>query len=381
MIKFNDFIKNYTIFFVVFTSIFFVPIFSDDIYYNFRFNSFFILNKYVFNILLVISLTFSFFIIKRFFIEFYILLFGSYFISWNLFLLLTNKIVTYNYFGLFIMLFSLILNLNINDCIKIFKIVFYILLFYSLSSLLFSLFGFSFFPIVNIRFNELSENSNEIRFVNSLLYGQSNAAGSAIYLMLNFLLLTKDKFKNINFIFYLLVLFILLITTASITGLILFLILFILNLIFFTKYLNFSKILILFISFFLFFYIFLNRNSLIYNIDSLLLKFDRISYFFNLIFSNPSYILFGYNINFSRYYDQFYTESSFLDFWLNFGFFGTILFIVILIHFISNFLKKKNYFGFFTILLFFILIFIQNSSMMPFNIIFLFLIGRISYQK
>ena len=69
--------------------------------------------------------------------------------------------------------------------------------------------------------------------------------------------------------------------------------------------------------------------------------------------------------------EHFYTESSLLDFWLNFGLTGILILLAIFSFGISKSISNKRYYGVITIFFMSVMIISQNSSLLPPNIVIL----------
>lgn len=312
-------------------------------------------------------------------LEFSFLITGLFCILYNLILTALGSPTNFNYVGFFFL-----------TCLAIFdtdeeilaKAVAFALIFLSLGTLLTiadSFFGFKMSPIIVSRYAVLTENSDELRLAVSSLLGQKNAAGSALaFALLCILLRLKNKGGKLFLAAYIVGFLALIFTTAfgpiavSISSLIL-------HLTSANKKVKLS--LLLFILFFTLYYTFDISSFIEYKGGSGSIKYERFIAFFTTAFSSPSILILGENVERIIGDEGFYTESSFLDFWLNFGLSGALSLLVIIALGLLRYLKMKEIFTSCIIILIFILILTQNSSLMPANIVILLVIYAMLFSK
>lgn len=358
--------------YVVLTLVFFNVIYDNDIFYNVSSSIRYVLNISIYHIVLFITIIRSFLYYLQKKAISYVFIFGCLFITWNLFLELNNSLVDYGYFGFILLTYGAVSNIDKNAIRRIIWTSYFIFfIFFILNILNYFIPSFK-SPISLIRSEELLSISGEFRLINPNLFAQSNAAGSFFAMMLIFLFLKRYLFSKIEYILLFSVSLLFIISSASFTSMIISL-----AIIFYgcVKYLTNSIariFLILCVTSCLFFlvdYTFLNNTSLFIKSKVFL---DYIS----LIMSNPNYLIFGYNLFSPRVSEPIYTESSFLDFYANFGLVG--IFFILQTFFRIFWFNYRYYLYdyFFSVIFLFTIILVQNSSLLPGNILLILLISK-----
>lgn len=367
--KINRYFEYITQLYIFYGISLFVPATSDGEYFTFLFGVENVVNPISWNILLVLAVVISILtVIKRVLLkhELLFMITGLFLISWNQILAVGDSAMNYGYSGFLLLTYPAISNLSLvrlrNSIIfsVLFLLVGIILTYFAINT------GISLFPIKESRYFLLAEQFGLFNFINSSLYGQSNAAGAALTFCYIYLLILISNKRNFYLIILSFFLFLGILSTASVGSLLVSLAATSFLIIRFSgKYKPFLFFIIIIILAYAIHYFIEVSDS----IGSGLIKWNRILAFFDFVFSNLNVFLIGYNYNIGQGAEQFYVESSFLDFWLNFGFLGISLLSLIFLNGIFVTLKSKDYFGGAMIALLFILILSQNSSLMPSNII------------
>lgn len=364
--------NNIIYLYVVLTLVFFNVIFDNGIFYNVSPSIHYVLNISLYHSVLLITILGSFLYNLRGKVISYYFIWGCFFLLWNFFLELNNSLVDYGYFGFVLLTYGAFPILDKNLIRRIIWTSYFIFsIFFILNILNYFIPSFK-SPISLIRSEELLSISGEFRLINPNLFAQSNAAGSFFAMLLIFLFLKRYLFSKIEYILLLSGSLLFIISSASFTSIIISLLIIFYSCV---KYLTNSMariFLILCVTSFLIFgvdYTFLNNTSLF-------IKSNVFYDYINLILSNPNYLILGYNLFFPRGSEPIYTESSFLDFYANFGL-GGIFFILQSFFCIVWYNYRYNLYDyFFGVIFLFTIILVQNSSLLPGNILLILLISK-----
>lgn len=366
-------IYNYIIYvYVVLTLVFFNVIFDNEVFYNVSPSIRYVLNIYIYHIFLFITIlgSFLYYIKEKFFSHYFI--WGCFLVIWNFFLLINNSLIDYGYFGFILLTYGAVFTINKNLIRRIIWTSYLFFFNYFILNILNYFIPSLKSPISLIRSEELLSISGEFRLINPNLFAQSNAAGSFFAMLLIFLFLKRYLFSKNEYILLLGVSLLFIISSASFTSIIISLLIILYSCV---KYLtNFIAriFLILCLTSYL---IFLVDYSFIDN-TSFFTKSNVFLEYIELILKNPNYLIFGYNLFFPRGSEPTYTESSFLDFYANFGL-GGIIFIIQSFFCIVWFNYRHNHYDyFFSVILLFTIILVQNSSLLPGNILLILLISK-----
>lgn len=358
------FLKLYFIFGVVF----FIPINSRDTYYSYEFPYDLVLNINLFLIITVLLILFSLKTVLKQSKYFGVLFFSVFCVSWNLILSNYGSSVDYQYFGFILLLYPLTNKFNQEDIRFITYSIILILFFYFSLYVISLIFQIDFIPIKNIRHEYLINEYGKLRFNFPFTFGQSNAAGSILFTL--FILTDQLSRKTSKDKVILLICFALVLISQSVTSLFLCLTYFAIKysyLLFKKKYLIFIILTLVISSGYIFDFI---LNKFTSNLSSFLTKLNRLFAFFE----SPANIIFGNNAFNS---EPFYVESSFLDFWLNFGALGALLLLLMFVYLMYK-SPKSHYFVWLLILSMTLL---QNSSLLLPNLFLIFLLFNISILK
>ena len=352
----------------VFGVVFFIPINSRDKYYSYEFPYDLVLNANLFLIITVLLILFSLKTILKQKQYFGLLFFSVFCVSWNLILSNYGSSVDYQYFGFILLLYPLAKKFNKED-IRFITYSIILILFLYFSLYVFNLiFQIDFIPIKNIRHELLTNEYGKLRFNFPFTFGQSNAAGSILFTL--FVLTDQLSRKILKDKVILLICFSLVLLSQSVTSLFLCLTYLAIKysyLLFKKKYLIYIILTLVISSAYIFNFI---LDKLTSNLSSFLVKLNR----FFTFFKNPTNFIFGNNAFNS---EPFYVESSFLDFWLNFGALGALLLLLMFVYLINK-SPKSHYFIW---LLIFSITILQNSSLLLPNLFLIFLISNILILK
>ena len=352
----------------IFGVVFFIPINSRDKYYSYEFPYDLVLNINLFLIITVLLIFFSLKTILKQKKYFGLLFFSVFCVSWNLILSNLGSSVDYQYFGFILLLYPLANKFNREDIRFITYSIILILLFYFSLYVISLIFKIDFIPIKNIRHEYLTNEYGKLRFSFPFTFGQSNAAGSILFTL--FIITDQLSRKKLKDIIFLLICFALVLISQSVTSLLLclsYLAAKYYYLIFKKKYLIYIILTLVTSSAYIFDFI---LNKVTSNVSSLLVKLNR----FFTFFKSPSNIFIGNNAFNS---EPFYVESSFLDFWLNFGVIGALLLLFMFVYLIKESPKSHSFFW----MLIFFLTLMQNSSLLLPNLFLIYLLSNISILK
>jgi hypothetical protein len=352
----------------IFGIVFFIPINSKDRYYSYEFPYDLVLNINLFLIITVLLILFSLKTVLKQKKYFGLLFFSVFCVSWNLILSNYGSSVDYQYFGFILLLYPLANKFNTEDIRFITYSIILILFFYFLSYVISLIFQIDFIPIKNIRHEYLTNEFGKLRFSFPFTFGQSNAAGSILFTL--FILTDQLSRKIVKDKVILLICFVLVLISQSVTSLFLCLTYLAIKysyLLFKKKYLIYIILTLVISSAYIFNFILYKLTS---NLSSLLVKLNR----FFTFFKSPTNFIFGNNAFNS---EPFYVESSFLDFWLNFGALGALLLLLMFVY-LMNKSPKSHYFVWLLILSITLL---QNSSLLLPNLFLFFLLSNISIFK
>lgn len=259
----------------------------------------------------------------------------------------------------------MIFDLRIGQVKYILYIVSSVLILFTLLTFIDTYFGLSLSPIKEIRYYSFSELDN-IRLINNSLFGQKNALGGIVSILVLLLLYVNkyfNKTKKKSFFTYLLVigLILILILSTSMSGILIilgFFLVSVLNKKILLSIVTIGTIVLLSNPDF-------NLFEIIeYKIFSAEAKINRINEFLMLLDNNPTILFFGYGEN-------FYTESSLLDLIIEFGLLIPLFLILYLFYLMLNLFVTKDFIGLYITISFFTLLVIQNSSFLVPNILLL----------
>lgn len=352
----------------IFGIVFFIPINSRDKYYSYEFPYDLVLNINLFLIITVLLILFSLKTVLKQKKYFGLLFFSVFCVSWNLILSNYGSSVDYQYFGFILLLYPLANKFNTEDIRFITYSIILILFFYFLLYVISLIFQIDFIPIKNIRHEYLANEYGKLRFSFPFTFGQSNAAGSILFIL--FILTDLLSLKTVKDKLILFICFALVFISQSVTSLFLcltYLLIRYFHLLLKKKYFIYTMLILVISSSYIIDFL---LNKLSSNLSSLLVKINR----FFIFFMNPSNFIFGHNAFNS---EPFYVESSFLDFWLNFGVLGVFQFLLMFVYVMYK-SPKRYYFIWMLILS---LILLQNSSILLPNIFLIFLLSNISILK
>lgn len=259
----------------------------------------------------------------------------------------------------------MIFDLRIEHVKHILFIVSAVLILFTLLTFIDTYFGLSLSPIKEIRYYSFSELDN-IRLINNSLFGQKNALGGIVSILV-LLLLYVDKYfsktKKESFFTYLLIigLILILVLSTSMSGILIILGFFLVSVL--------NRKILLFIVTISTIVLLSNPDFNLfevieYKIFSAEAKFNRINEFLMLVDNNPTILFFGYGQN-------FYTESSLLDLIIEFGLLIPLFLILYLFYLMLNLFVTKDFIGLYIVISFFTLLVIQNSSFLVPNIFLL----------
>lgn len=371
--------------FVCCVFVLFVPSSDTGYYFEFRYGLDRIFNKTTWNVLLVLVLFISaaeVLVGRVCIIEAIFLLTGLCLITINLTLSITGSHTNFNYLGFLLLTSVAIFNVSDEVLAKAVAISLILVFLGTLLTISDNFLGLEMSPVVATKYASLATSSDGLRLTNSSLFGQSNAAGAAIAFGLLFILLHIKKQKSVFYLTVYVIGFMALLSTrsmgsitVSIAGLILYLVTA-------KKYARSTSLIVFLIAFIIvIFCAFDLLPFLQYKWASGSIKCERAMAFFDAAFSNPTMLILGENIGRATDSAGFYTESSFLDVWLNFGVFGAFLLVLIIAIGVAQAAKARNRFAMFVILLLFVLMLTQNSSLMPANVIMLLVIYRKLWRR
>ena len=354
------------------TLVLFNVIFDNDIFYSVNSIIRYVLNDKIYHLLLFIIIlgTLLYYYNKKN-ISYYFV-WGIFFVIWNFFLYFNNTLVDYGYFGFILITYGAISSIDRNLMRRIIFTSYSILFVYFILNILNYFIPSIKSPISLIRSEDLLSISGEFRLINPNLFAQSNAAGSFFAMLLIFLLLKKYLFSKIEFILVVILSIVFIISSASFTSIVIALMLMIYN---FLKYFTNYKVKIFLILFFICCLIFWVDYTIL-DETSIFIKLNVFIDYIFLIFSNPNYLFFGYNIFFPSDTQPIYTESSFLDFFANFGIAGVFFIFQFLFSIIWHNRRKSLFDYFISTFLIFIIILVQNSSLLPSNVLLMLLISK-----
>jgi hypothetical protein len=271
--------------------------------------------------------------------------------------------VTPNFFttGFLLLLYPLSFLLTHKHIVKVIELNLIILILFWAATVFDNLTLYNISPISEIRYYLIIEESSKFRLQNNSLYGQKNALGAILSIMILIYLYASNYFYMLNFRRAVLVFLssTLLLASNSAAGINIFLCGFFI-LLSLKKKIIFLLLTILFLFNF-------QIYDIQYKLFSFFLKLNINFNFFNSI--DPSMLIFGAlrssNIN---------TESSFLDMILNFGIFIPLLFLgYLLFRVFHNIINGSFFLAYIYFAIIFLILF-QNSSLTPasiFLIIFL----------
>lgn len=365
---------RFLVFLVLFVFLFWTPLMSIGYYYEVRYLEG-LLNKFVLTLFMVVLLLVSSY--KLLLLEsrgesLFIYLYGFLLLFFNAVSLFFVGDMNFMVTGLGFMFAPLILSLSRKNVIFFVScLIISLALFYFLT-LLDSVFSMSINPLVEIRYYALDQYDG-FRIQHNSLFGQKNAFGSTVCLLF-LLLLYLDRrgdFNESNFLFIFLFLLctILLISSASLTGIVLALLGFMIYMIRRQAFF-FVSLFLVFTGFVFFFTIYFpldfQRKLFSFNV-----KLDAAVNFLSFLIESPFILLFGFNV-FEN--DRFYTESTLLDMVLNFGVFVPLLLIF---YIVINVLRSKCALSSYFFMAFFVLQLVQNSALLlPCIILLLVFISR-----
>jgi len=365
--------KNLTLLFIFYSLVLFIPAFSPN-YYSVRYGAEYFVNPFVWFISLTLMIGMSLLSLASRRTHWSCLLLfavGSYIVLYNSVLIFFGNYFGFVNLGLILCTSPKIYELSNENLEKIFCWGLIVLGLFSVLTLSYGLLGLDISPIVENRYQAIQDQIQTVRTSSSSLFGQKNAAGSAIssamLLLLNLRLSSpSQKLKLLSFLAFVSA-FCTLLMVKSAGGILISIAGFLFFILFKLK----SKMLALVLTTLLFttisVYILSDLTNIQYKISSASVKFGRILALFTYFKEQPSSAFFGDSLVKAASTQTFYTESSFLDFWLNFGVVGTLCFVLIFTASFIHGLVQRFYFGALTLLLLFLLTLIQNSSLMPAN--------------
>lgn len=358
---------------LLYSLLLFIPLTSLGYYFEVRYFSF-LLNK---NILLVglfimfiIALKQSLFN-KNEFIVYIITFYALGMIAHNFILLFSGVEPNYFVAGFFLLTISIIYRISTDRIINLLKYYAIILILYTFFLFFDSFMGSSILPLYEIRYVVISETQATFRWTFSVLFGQKNAAG-AILAVLIMLLVYFYKYYQCTVLMAILIFgvtFILFITNSA-TGIIM--VLFFLLLyayIISNKFFKTLIFLILFVSIII---------IIVTNIDvlserkflSLIIKLNAILQYLLFISQNPECFFFG-NLG-----EHIYTESSFIDLIINFGIIIPLMLLLFVVYCIFKSLHQKDLLLAYVFFAIIFLMIISGSTFMPPTIILLLIAIR-----
>lgn len=355
-------------FYFIFGVIFFIPINSRDKYYSYEFPYDLVLNINLFLIITILLIILSLKTILKNRTYFGLLFFSVFCVSWNLILSNYGSSVDYQYFGFILLLYPLAKRLTTDDTRFIVNSIILGLFLYFSLYIISLIFQMDFIPIKNIRHDYLINKYGEIRFSFPFTFGQSNAAGSILFIL--FILTDQLSRKIVKDKVILLICFALIFISQSVTSLFLCIAYLIIKYSYLFRIKKYFKYIILTLIFFLSYTFEFLLEKFTANTSSFIVKLERLFSFF----IDPNVIIFGNNAFNST---PFYVESSFLDFWLNFGALGALLLLLMFIYLMKKSPKSHSFFW----LLIFLITILQNSSLLLPNLFLIFLLSNISILK
>jgi len=355
-------------YFISFIFLFYIPTtataYYEIVHMQFLFNLYIV---YFLILILLILLTHKIFIInsKLTNLEIFILFIGFGMSIYTSAFIFLGAPSNFSITGIVLLIGLMVFNLEIQHIKHILFIVSTVLILFALLSFIDLYFGLSLSPIKEIRYYNFSELEN-IRLINNSLFGQKNALGGIVSILV-LLLLYVDKYfiktKKESYFNYLLILglILILVLSTSMTGLLIILVFFLISML--------SKKTLLFIIMIGIIVLLSNPDFNLleiieYKILSAEAKFNRIYEFLMLVSNNPTILFFGYGQN-------FYTESSLLDLIIEFGLLIPIFLILYLFYLMLNLFVTKDFIGLYIVISFLILLVIQNSSFLVPNILLL----------
>ncbi len=378
-------LKDLLIFiFVCYAIALFVPSTDAGYYFEFRYGLDGLINRITWNVLLASVLIMSAVkILTRSMsvLESVLLFAGMFFILYNQVLVLGGSTTDFNHFGFLLLTSLAIFEADEEFLAKAVALALILIALGTLLTIVDGYFGLQVSPIVATIYASLASGSDDLMITNSSFFGQNSAAGAAIAFGLLFILLHISRQKSGFYLVVYIIGFITLLSTfsmgpitVSIAGLLLYWK-------FAEKNAQSTFLIILFLVFIgAIFYSFDLSTYLEYKGASGFMKYERAIAFFEAIFSNPLMLILGEKIGLAHD-SNFYTESSFLNIWLDFGLAGALFLTLIAAFGLVQAVKIRDPFAVYVVLLLFVLVLTQTSALMPANVIILLVIYGKLYRE